>query len=275
MKASRLGLLSVGLIFGLSACTELLGGGGPAITSFTATPSTITAGSSSVLAWNVDVSATSVSISGAPAITGDSGNVTVTPTETTEYTLTARNAEGTTTRDVTVTVTGGNGGGNGSGGTTPPPVEPDPTGLPTGTFGVSTSATGTFTNDADAPINTDTDERIISVAAGGTFYAEVEYTDPDGITDIGVLLVNRAPADLAGELPTGPFTIGDPTGNCTLGSSATSVTCVYPITVAPGTPDIASLDGAGTEFAYVFRVSVTDGLGNLSGQSSRGYVNIQ
>ena len=275
MKASRLGILSVGLIFGLSAC-DILGGGGPAITSFTATPSSITAGQPSVLAWAVDSTATTISINnGVGTVTSDTDDrVTVTPTANTTYTLTATNTEGrSTTRTATVTIVGG---GTGSGGPpVTPPVEPDPSGLPTGTFGVSTSATGTFTNDADAPINTDTDERIISVADGGIFYAEVEYTDPDGITDISVLLVNSEPAGLAGELPTGPFTIGEPTGNCTLGTSATSVTCVYPITVAAGTPDIASLPDAGDEFAYVFRVAVTDGAGTPAGQSDRGYVNIQ
>lgn len=275
MKAGRLGILSVGLIFGLSACTDLFGGSGPAITSFTASPPTVTAGTASVLAWSVDSSATSISINnGVGTVTTDTDDrATVTPATTTTYTLTATSGSGTSTRNVTVTVATGNGG---SGGTDPqPPVEPPVTGAPTGTFGVSTSATGTFTSDADGVISSDDDERIISVAAGSTFYAEVEYTDPDGIADIGVLLVNSEPAGLSGELPTGPFTIGEPTGNCTLGSGATSVTCVYPITVAPGTQDIASLPDAGDEFAYVFRVAVTDGAGNPGGISNRGYVNIQ
>lgn len=271
MKAGRLGILSVGLMVSLSACN--LFGSGPAITSFTATPSSITAGQSSQLAWAVDSSATTISINnGVGTVTSDTDDrVTVTPTATTQYTLTATNGSGTSTRNVTVTVVGG---GTDTGGT-PGPVPGPVVGAPTGTFGVSTSATGTFTSDADSPISSDDDERIISVAAGSTFYAEVEYTDSDGIADIGVLLVNSEPAGLSGELPTGPFTIGEPTGNCTLGSTATSVTCVYPITVAPGTQDIASLPDAGDEFAYVFRVSVTDGAGNASGISNRGYVNVQ
>lgn len=274
MKAGRLGLLSVGLVFGLSAC-DILGGGGPAINRFAATPSSITAGQSSVLSWSVDSSATSVSISGVEAISGTSGSVTVTPTVTTEYTLTATNAEGSSTRDVTVTVTGGNGGsGGGNGGGTPTPPGGGTDG--DGSFGVSTSATGPFSNDADGGISSDTDPRIISVAAGSTFYAEVVYEDPAGISDIAIQLVNDDPADLFdGPLPLGGFEVaGEPTGDCELGT-ATSVTCVYEITVAPGTQDISALPGANDEFAYVFRPLITNGAGVPVLLPIRGYVNIQ
>ena len=283
MKAGRLGILTVGLIFGLSACDLIpTPGSGPRINSFGANPPTITAGESSVLSWNVDAAATSVSISGAPAITGDSGSVTVTPTITTEYTLTARSAEGTSTRAVTVTVTSGNGGGNGSGGGGGSGGNTgDPASAPEGDFGVSTSATGTFTNDAgdEGPINSDADPRIISVADGGTFYAQVDYTDPDGIANVEVYIVNSTPPGLRGvvnETPRGGFTLtGQNTGECTTGTGVTTISCVYAINVAAGTPDIASLADAGDEFAYVFRVSVTDGLGNAVLGGERGYVNVQ
>lgn len=271
MKAAKLGLLSVGLIFGLSACDLINPGGGPRINSFTADPPTITAGQSSVLSWNVDSSATSVSITGAPAITGDTGTVTVTPTQTTQYTLTARSAEGTSTRAVTVTVSGGNGGGGsgggggGGGGSTGD-----------GSFGVSTSATGPFLNDTgdQGPIISDDDDRIISVAAGSTFYAQVQYEDPAGIQSISINLVNSSPDGFRGPLPLGGFeVVGEPTGDCDLGS-ATSVTCVYQISVAPGTPDIETLPGAGGEFAYVLRPSITNGAGTATLLPVRGYVNV-
>jgi hypothetical protein len=56
------------------------------------------------------------------------------------------------------------------------------------------------------------------------------------------------------------------------------VTCVYPITVADDVVDIEELEGAGNEFAYVFRVLVEDTAGNVAGitdLSDRGYVNIE
>lgn len=271
MNAGKLGLLTVGLMLSLTAC-GLIGSSGPAISSFSATPPTIMAGGSSTLTWTVDSSATSVSISSVGDVTGDT-SVTVTPSVTTEYTLTAENADGTSTRATTVTVSDDMGSGNGPG-----PIDPDPgdpASAPEGTFGVSTSADGTFTNDAgeEGPITDDGDARIISVPAGGTFYAEVDYTDPDGIASITIQLRNSSPEGISGPLPAGGFTVGEPTGTCDLGS-ATAVTCVYPITVDPTVVDISELDGAGGEFAYVFRAQVTDALGNAVTGQERGYVNI-
>ena len=277
MKASRLGFLSIALTLGLAACLEPDGpnvGAGPAINSFTATPATIDAGQSSTLTWDVDSSATSISISpDVGDVTGDAG-ATVTPSATTEYTLTAAGPDGNSEAITTVTVEDtGTGGppGNGDG---------DGTGNPAGSFGVSTSASGPFDSDADGNITSNDDERIITVSGGDTFYAQVAYADSDGISDITLRLVNSAPADLNGDLsstPQGGFTLGEPTGGCDdLSSTPTTVTCVYPITVAAGTPDIEELDGAGNEFAYVFRVIVEDTAGNGADSiSDRGYVNIE
>ena len=273
MNAGKLGLLSVGLTLSLAAC-GILGGNGPAITSFSANPPTIMAGGSSTLTWQVDSSATSISISGVGNVTNQT-SATVEPTVTTDYTLTATSAEGgTSTRTTRVTVSGDDtGSGNGPG------VPSDPTSLPEGDFGVSASATGTFENDTgpDGLINSDSDPRIIDVSAPGTFYAQVDYTDPDGIQGIDIILQNGSPTDLRGPLsstPRGGFTLGEPTG-CDLSTNPTQVTCVYPITVAAGTVDISELDGAGSEFAYVFRATVTDSQGNSVFGTERGYVNIQ
>ena len=274
MNAGKLGLLSVGLALSLAAC-NLLPGSGSTITSFSANPSTIMPGDSSTLTWNVASSATSISISGVGDVTNQT-SVTVTPTTTTEYTLTATGSEGTSTKSTTVTVSGGTGSGGpgGGGGNTG-----DPTSLPKGDFGVSTSATGTFSNDTgdQGNITSDSDPRIIDVTAGSTFYAQVDYTDPDGIQSIEVILQNGSPPDLRGPLsstPRGGFTLGEPTG-CDLSTSPTQVTCVYPITVAAGTVDISQLQDAGSEFAYVFRANVTDSKGNSVFGQERGYVNIQ
>lgn len=77
----------------------------PVITNFTATPSTISSGQSSTLSWSVS-GATGVSIDhGVGTITGN--NVSVNPTATTTYTLTASNTVGsftsTSTAQATVT----------------------------------------------------------------------------------------------------------------------------------------------------------------------------
>jgi uncharacterized protein DUF1800 len=84
--------------------TPTPGPGLPAITSFTATPSSITSGQSSTLSW---------SVTGATSLRLNPGNITVTgqtsrsvsPTLTTAYTLTATNNAGSVTRSVTVNVT--------------------------------------------------------------------------------------------------------------------------------------------------------------------------
>ena len=74
----------------------------PSITSFTATPATISAGASTALSWNVS-GATSLSISpGVGVVTGSSAIVS--PAATTTYTLTAVNSGGIVQSFVTVTV---------------------------------------------------------------------------------------------------------------------------------------------------------------------------
>lgn len=83
------------------------GGGGvspPVIQSFTANPSSITAGQASTLSWNV-TGATSLTINqGVGSVLGWAG-VAVYPTQTTTLTLTAGNSAGTATASVTITVT--------------------------------------------------------------------------------------------------------------------------------------------------------------------------
>ncbi len=75
----------------------------PAIGSFVATPSSITAGQSSVLSWTT-TNATSLTIdNGVGNVTGAT-STTVSPTSTTVYTLTASNSAGTGTAQAVLTV---------------------------------------------------------------------------------------------------------------------------------------------------------------------------
>ncbi len=91
----------------------------PVISSFTATPSTITSGQDSVLAWSVDTTATAITISGGiGAVIADADKrFVVSPTVTMIYTLTAVNAGGVSSQNATVTVNSSQ---------TPDP-EPEPT----------------------------------------------------------------------------------------------------------------------------------------------------
>jgi hypothetical protein len=78
----------------------------PTISSFTASPASISpfdGGGSATLSWSV-ASASSLSISGLGAVIGNS--VQVSPSQTTTYTLTASNAQGSVTAQTTVTVAG-------------------------------------------------------------------------------------------------------------------------------------------------------------------------
>ncbi|GEM_PF-436108 len=77
----------------------------PVVNSFTASPSIITAGSSTTLSWNVS-NATSVAINPGVGTFASSGATIVSPAATTAYTLTATNAAGSTTATTQVTVSG-------------------------------------------------------------------------------------------------------------------------------------------------------------------------
>ena len=75
----------------------------PTISAFTASPSPINQGQTSALSWTTS-GATSLSIdNGVGSVTGLT-TTNVTPAQTTTYTLTATNAGGSTTRQVTVTI---------------------------------------------------------------------------------------------------------------------------------------------------------------------------
>ncbi len=98
LNRQRLALLAASLA-SLAACGN---GSRPTISSFAATPSELTAGQSAVLSWSVK-GATALRIDpDIGAVTGTS--LDVSPAATTTYTLTATNAAGNATRQVTVTV---------------------------------------------------------------------------------------------------------------------------------------------------------------------------
>lgn len=89
----------------------------PAISTFTAEPSSIQRGQSSTLRWNVS-GADSITIDNGIGAVSASGTRQVFPSSTTRYTLTATNAGGTTTMSANVTVSD------------PPPPPPPPAKAP-------------------------------------------------------------------------------------------------------------------------------------------------
>jgi hypothetical protein len=86
----------------LYTASNLPSGAAPTISSFTATPSTVSAGSSATLAWNVSGASYLIVSPGLGAVRGNS--VTVNPGQTTTYTLYATSQYGRTTATVKVTV---------------------------------------------------------------------------------------------------------------------------------------------------------------------------
>ncbi len=80
----------------------------PRIISFTANPTTITAGQTSTLSWNVE-NATTVDISGIGEVPAQ-GTRAVQPTSSATFVITARNAAGVVQANAPITVNPGNGG---------------------------------------------------------------------------------------------------------------------------------------------------------------------
>ena len=230
--------------------------GAPVINTFTASPATVAASGTPVqLSWTISGTATSLSIdSGVGPVSGSSR--TVNPTATTTYTLTASNSSGDATKSVTVTVGGGGGGG----------------GEPTGTFGGSLSQTGPFLNDSGG-ISDPNDTRIVRAQPNTTIYFQASYTDTDGITSVVPYLANnRVNTDLTPGTAVLGFTSAGPTG-CTPDGTQQAVTCTFAISVG-NIPNITALPEFAGEFAYVFKVNVTDSTGTVTTNSTRAYVTV-
>ena len=255
-------LLLAPLTLALTACPSTTGpSGAPQIVSFTADPASVTMpGEAVTLSWEISGGVTELTVDqGVGPVSG--ANTVVYPGATTTYTLSAGNAFGEATETAVVRFSGDGrppGGG----------------GAPTGSFGVS-STQSDFQNDRGSAITGADDPRVVRVRPEGTFYAQVAYTDPDGIAAVTIRLRNDEPAGLAADLVPGQdvsgFTLVGEVGGCVLDGTQTDVTCVYEIAVGD-IPNIDDLEGSGNEFAYVFRTNVTDAVGNKSDDPSRGYV---
>lgn len=260
-------LLLLVLSFALTACPSASGpAGAPQIVSFTANPTSIpAAGQKVTLSWEIVGGVTGLEIDGGIGPVSGTSKV-VYPTAATTYTLTATNSAGNATETVEVGLGAAPGG----------PLVED--GLsPKGTFGVGLAQSGPFQSDGTGDIESPADERVVRVEAGGSFYALVSYRDPGGIAGVDIYIANSSPpglkADLVQGQSVGGFTLVGEVGGggCVLDGTQTTVNCIYEIAVGD-IPNIDQLEGAGSEFAYVFRTNVTDAAGNESDAPPRGYV---
>lgn len=92
-----------------ASVTVTVGASKPAIIRFTAAPTNINQGQSSLLSWTT-TGASTVTINNGVGTVQANGSQNVSPSATTTYTLTATGADGTTSVTAAVTVTVGNGG---------------------------------------------------------------------------------------------------------------------------------------------------------------------
>jgi uncharacterized protein YkwD/chitodextrinase len=139
----------------------------PTIGSFTATPSTITAGQSATLSWSVSGAAALTIDNGVGTVTNTSSR-TVSPSQTTTYRLTASNASGSATAVVTVTVN------SPSGGDTVPPGTPTLTATVKSSMQVDLSWTASTDNTGVAGYQILRNGSVLaSVAASALSYSDV------------------------------------------------------------------------------------------------------
>ncbi len=167
----------------------------PVVTSFTATPASIMEGGTSSLAWTV-TGATTVSIDQGIGTVAATGTTDVTPGATTTYTLTATNADGTTTATAQVAI------------------------LPRAALTVATSPDPVvWTYDAVAGTTSGTFSEVIANTngVGGNVYSAFTglYLNADPASRIAA--VNWGSGDFAanGSLTLGPNTISG-TGHATI-----------------------------------------------------------
>ncbi len=129
--------------------------GAPVITSFTASPTTITAGQSATLTYGLVQNADTAEIDQNIGGVATPGSVVVSPTTTTNYTMTARCGSTTTTATVTITVTS-------PAPTIAPTVAPTAAATPTATQSPTSPAGGTVVR---CSIQSESGEAIKSGAA--------------------------------------------------------------------------------------------------------------
>ncbi|MEI6223853.1 MAG: hypothetical protein WCS72_03810 [Deltaproteobacteria bacterium] len=206
----------------------------PVISTFTATPASITSGGSSTLAWTVS-GATTLSIApGVGTVTGSS--VVVSPTTTTVYTLTASGAGGNTTAAATVTVT-----------PFPVPVIASFTATPTtiargASSTLAWSVTGATTLSIDNGIGTVTGTSVVVTPTATTTYT-LTATNAGGPATSTAMVTIPATSMLLASASGGPGRLGELTDlPLTLSGTASSF---HPFTGRPYIGGNPAMNGQG------------------------------
>src|ERR1035437_7326986 len=214
------------------SATVACSGTAPVIAAFSAAPTSITPGQSSVLSWSLS-GADTVSIDNGigPESNASSSSATVSPSQTSIYTLTATNYIGTTTAQTTVTVTAPpSGGGGGGGGTTIslPTISSFSASLPTILAGQSSALSWTVTGASTIsipPAVSTGSLNPISGTATVTPTSTITYTlvasNPYGqsataTTSITVVVAGNAGSQLSPTIPQQP---NEPTPPATISAA--------------------------------------------------------
>jgi hypothetical protein len=210
----------------------------PSITSFTASPAAITAGTSTTLNW-ATTGSTSVSVApGTFASTSQSGTMTISPTTTTTYTLTATNTSGSVTATVTVTVTQPN-----------LPTISSFTASPTG-IALGSASTLSWTTSGATSLSISPGD-ITPTAASGSTLVSPEATTTYVLTATNAAGTVTASASVTVATPTMPVInsfSASPTSITTGASSTLSweTTGATSVAIAPGAYNSTSTTGSTT-----------------------------
>lgn len=182
-------------------------GSPPAIETFTVSPSTITSGEAVTLSWKVN-GATAVRIEPGVGNVDASGSRTITPAESTTYTLSTTNAAGTVTRSFYVVVR-------------LKPSVPVPFAVSEVTAGLEPSViNGCYTMYADITTNGAGNVSYIWESSNGEGYS---YTWTITFPTAGTQRVTL-PVEMSA-LPTGPYRLRVLTPNEIVSNSTLYITC--------------------------------------------------
>ena len=236
------------------------------IDSFTASPGTITRGGSSTLSWTT-TNATSVSIPGTSGTLAVDGSVSVSPTATTPYTLTASGSDCTPDATDTATVTV----------VDPPVIDTFTATKTTITEGSSTTLRWTTTGATSVTLNETAvaldGSRSVSPTVDTTYTLKASNSADTPATDTATVSITVSPRPPTASLSVDPEEIFNPGDSATLTwstSDATSAeidegvgsvtpvadgsTTVYPDTTTTYTLTATGPGGTATDTATVYTV---------------------
>jgi hypothetical protein len=204
----------------------VVGSAAPALTYCYANPTTVTAGQSATLNWSA-ANSTNVIIQPNIGTEPATGSVTVTPTQTTAYTITANGTNGTATTQCGVMVTVGPGGGGGTG---LPVIATFAANPPSINLGASSTLTWTVTNATNVTISptlgtvSPTGSQSVSPTTTTTYTLTATNATGTSTSTATVTVVNPAPPVSITSFTANPTVSPAPGDKVTLTCTATGAT---------------------------------------------------